>query len=210
MSFLTEPGVWVERRSARRFPTGRALFLDRDGVINVDHGYVGDPKDVTLIAPTARLIARANAAGIATVVVTNQSGIGRGYYDWDGFAATMDRIHETLVPYGATLDMVCACAYHRDALPPYQDASHPTRKPNPGMITLACAALDLDPAASLIIGDSWSDMQAGAAAGVPTGAYLGRTPPPSPLPTCHVTAYSLPQDGDQLLADYETHLQATA
>lgn len=206
MSFLIAPGVWQERRNPQDFQGRSALFLDRDGVINLDHGYVGDPDNIDLIQPTARLIAMANAAGLATVVVTNQSGIGRGYYDWDGFKATMARIHTLLEPYNAQIDMVCACAYHPQALPPYCVDNHPMRKPNPGMIDSAAATLGLAVASSMIIGDSWSDMEAGAAAGIQTGAYLG-SKPLTPLANCTITRYALPEDGNCMLDDYGQLLQ---
>ncbi len=198
MIHLLEAGVWKERRTTRDFTGTAALFLDRDGVINVDHGYVGHPNDVDLIEVTMQLIASANIAGHPVVLVTNQSGIGRGYYGWDGFEATMDHIHEKLQQASAHIDMVCACAYHDDAQEPYRKLKHEMRKPRAGMINLACQELKLRAGESFIVGDSVSDMQAGVAGGLAAGVYLGQAdwaPPPS----FALARYSLPQDSDDFL-----------
>lgn len=195
---LLEAGVWKERRTTRDFTGAAALFLDRDGVINVDHGYVGHPNDVDLIEVTAQLIAHANAAGHPVVVVTNQSGIGRGYYDWDGFAVTMDDIHDKLQQVGAQIDMVCACAYHDAAQEPYRKPKHEMRKPRAGMINLACQELNLVAEGSFIVGDSVSDMEAGVAGGLAGGIYLGQAEWTAP-PSFALARYCLPQDGDAFL-----------
>lgn len=173
MKYLVSPGMWKERRTTKTFMRSSALFLDRDGVVNIDHGYVGSPDRVELLEFSAQLISHANRAGLATVIVTNQSGIGRGFFNWQDFAATMDKIHRLLARFDATVDMVCACAYHSDAQGSYKIANHPMRKPNPGMINLACDTLNLNAAGSYMIGDSLSDMQAALSAGISRGAYIG-------------------------------------
>ncbi len=177
-------------------------------MINVDHGYVGTPSRVDLIAATGALIKHANACGVPVIVVTNQSGVGRGYFDWTDFEATMDVIHNGLAQKGACIDAVLACAYHQDGNAPYDIADHPMRKPQPGMINTACEAFSLDRTRSLIAGDSWTDMQAGQRAGLCGGIYVGE-PRYTKLPEFPVTPYRLEQDEDstRLLEDYDDFLQ---
>ena len=167
---LTEPGVWVERIGDRVFP-GRlpALFLDRDGTINVDTDYPSNPAEIVLRDDIVPAIAAANRAGIPVVVVTNQSGIARGYFDWSVFADVNGRVLELLRDQGVFVDMVLACAYHEAGVGPLALADHPMRKPNPGMLIEAAKRLDLDLRRSLIVGDKLADMQAGRRAGLAQG-----------------------------------------
>ena len=103
---LTEPGVWIERIGTRAFPPRLpALFLDRDGTINVDTDYPSDPAEIELRPQMLPAIAAANRAGIPVVVVTNQSGIARGYFDWNAFAAVNGRVLELLGDQGVFVDM---------------------------------------------------------------------------------------------------------
>ena len=151
-----------------------ALFLDRDGVIVEDTGYLHRAEDVRLLPGAARLIAEANARSIPVVVVTNQAGVGRGYYGWDDVCAVVERILDLLAEEGAVLDAVYACPHHRDALPPYQHDNHPARKPNPGMLLQAAEDLNLDLSGSWLIGDQEADLRAAVAAGL-AGAIHVRT-----------------------------------
>ena len=167
---LTEPGVWVERIGDRVFP-GRlpALFLDRDGTINVDTDYPSNPAEIVLRDDIVPAIAAANRAGIPVVVVTNQSGIARGYFGWNVFADVNGRVLELLRDQGVFVDMVLACAYHEAGVGSLALADHPMRKPNPGMLIEAAKRLDLDLRRSLIVGDKLADMQAGRRAGLAQG-----------------------------------------
>ena len=149
-----------------------ALFLDRDGVLVEEVGYLHRPEDVRLIPGSARAVALANRRGLAVVVVTNQAGVGRGLYGWPDFAATQARILGELATAGATLDMVLACPFHKEARPPYRHPAHPDRKPRPGMLRRAGRALGLDLGASWIVGDRASDLAAGRAAGLAGGLHL--------------------------------------
>jgi D-glycero-D-manno-heptose 1,7-bisphosphate phosphatase len=167
---LAEPGLWVERTSARSFPAGRpALFLDRDGTINVDTGYPDDPAAMVLRDGIAPVIEAANQRGIPAVVVTNQSGIARGYFGWDAFARVNQRVLDLLGEKNAFVDMVLACAYHDAGSGPLAIADHPMRKPNPGMLLEAGRQLGLDLRRSLIVGDKTADMEAGRRAGLERG-----------------------------------------
>ena len=97
-----------------------------------------------MIAGAAAAIVRCNALGIPVVVVTNQAGIGRGYYGWDDFHAVQGALMAELAAAGAHLDGVVACAYHGDGRETLRVADHPWRKPNPGMIVEAASRMQLD------------------------------------------------------------------
>lgn len=164
-------GLWSEVAPAGR-ASRPALFLDRDGVIIADTGYVGRAEDVHMLEGAAAAIARCNALEIPVVVVTNQSGIARGRYDWDGFRAVQAVMAGHLAAAGAHLDAVLACAYHAEGLDPLRVGNHPWRKPNPGMIMAAATAMNLDLARSWIVGDRAHDVAAGAAAGLSGGILV--------------------------------------
>jgi D-glycero-D-manno-heptose 1,7-bisphosphate phosphatase len=167
---LAEPGLWVERIGGRVFPAGRpALFLDRDGTINVDTGYPDNPAAMVLRDGIAPVIETANQRGVPVVVVTNQSGIARGYFGWDAFARVNGRVLDLLSEKNAFVDMVLACAYHEAGRGALAIADHPMRKPNPGMLLEAGRQLGLDLERSLIVGDKPADMEAGQRAGLKRG-----------------------------------------
>ncbi|AZO28859.1 MULTISPECIES: HAD-IIIA family hydrolase [unclassified Mesorhizobium] len=167
---LVEPGLWVERIGARSFPAGRpALFLDRDGTINVDTDYPSDPAEIVLRPQMLPVIETANRVGIPVVIVTNQSGIARGYFGWEAFAAVNQRVLDLLAERNAVVDMVLACGYHEKGSGPLAVADHPMRKPNPGMLMEAARRLGVDLKRSLIVGDKPADMEAGERAGLERG-----------------------------------------
>lgn len=145
-----------------------ALFLDRDGVINEDIRYLHRPEDVIIRAGIAATIADARREKMETIIVTNQSGVGRGYYGWSDFGRVQDTIERRLRDEcsDALISMVCACPFHRDAKPPYDVDDHPWRKPNPGMILFAASILNIDFGRSIMIGNERSDEQAAQAAGI--------------------------------------------
>jgi D-glycero-D-manno-heptose 1,7-bisphosphate phosphatase len=164
--------LWCERLTARASNGRPALFCDRDGVIVEEVGYLGKPDDVSVIPAAVSLIRAANDRGIRVVVVTNQSGIGRGYYGWADFAAVQDRIVEELARSGAEIDLVVASAHHEEGRGPFASEGHEWRKPGPGMILLAREKLDVGLPGSLIVGDKLSDLQAGQAAGIGNGLLV--------------------------------------
>lgn len=172
-------GLWFERSSTSFEPGRPALFLDRDGVIVEETHYLGRAEDVRMIARAAAAIACANLAGLPVVVITNQAGIGRGYYGWGDFIAVQDRICENLAAAGAHVDVVLACAYHEAGQGDFAQPHHPWRKPSPGMILAAADTLALDLGRSMVVGDKISDLEAGRNAGVGRGVLVesghGRT-----------------------------------
>lgn len=161
---------WLLRPSDRSAAEW-ALFLDRDGVIVEEVGYLGRSDSVQLIPGASEAIARANGLGVPVVVVTNQAGIGRGQYDWSGFESVNREMSRQLAEEGAWLNAIFACPFHSDALPPYQAVDHFGRKPEPGMLLRAARDLNLDLRASWIVGDKLSDILAGRRAHI-EGAVL--------------------------------------
>jgi D-glycero-D-manno-heptose 1,7-bisphosphate phosphatase len=174
---LVEPGLWVETTGRSDFPSGSAaLFLDRDGTINVDTDYPSDPAEIELRPAILPVISLANRSNMPVVIVSNQSGIARGYFGWAEFAAVNDRVLKLLREQGCTIDLVVACAYHPEGSGALAVADHPMRKPNAGMLRLASDRLGLDLAGSIIVGDKTTDMEAGRRAGLAGGWLIGGEP----------------------------------
>jgi D-glycero-D-manno-heptose 1,7-bisphosphate phosphatase len=143
-----------------------ALFLDRDGVINVDHGYVSKPGDFEFVPGIAELCRRAKELGYLVFVVTNQAGIGRGYYTEQEFLTLTEWMCDLLRAQGALIDKVYYCPYHEaHGVGRYRKNSS-FRKPGPGMILQAAQEFGVDLRESVLVGDKESDIQAGLAAGV--------------------------------------------
>jgi D-glycero-D-manno-heptose 1,7-bisphosphate phosphatase len=143
-----------------------AVFLDRDGVLIEDTGFISHPDQIRHIPGSAEAVARLNQAGITVALVTNQSGVGRGYYSWQDFEAVQGAIETRLAEAGAWLDGVWACGYDPEAAGVDGVNDHPWRKPNPGMIQDAALELGLNLELSWMAGDRLSDVQAGLRAGV--------------------------------------------
>jgi D-glycero-D-manno-heptose 1,7-bisphosphate phosphatase len=168
---IDDIGLWCELGEAD-WTFRPALFLDRDGIVVADTGYLGRAEDVRMVEGVAASVARCNALRIPVVLVTNQSGIARGHYDWDGFRAVQAVLCAALSAAGAHLDAVLACAYHAEGRGALRVAAHPWRKPNPGMILAAGNGMNLDLGRSWIVGDKADDLAAGAAAGLPGGTLV--------------------------------------
>lgn len=174
---LEAPGLWVEMLADPRRYRGRpALFLDRDGTINVDTGYPSRPAEVELFDDILPLIAAANRSDIAVVVVSNQSGIARGLFGWAEFAAVNRRVLDRLRAAGCQVDLVLACGYHAEGQGALRHADHPMRKPNPGMLLRAAELAGIDLPASILVGDKESDVEAGRRAGLSRGFRLPDPP----------------------------------
>lgn len=144
----------------------RAVFLDRDGVINVDRGYVHRVEDFGFVPGSDAAMARLQAAGWRLVVVTNQSGLARGLYSIDDYQRFTAHLHAQLEAVGVQLDAVLHCPHLPDASVPAYRLACDCRKPGPGMLLQAALELSLDLGDSVIVGDRLSDVQAGRAAGV--------------------------------------------
>ncbi|HWA98847.1 MAG TPA: HAD family hydrolase [Pirellulales bacterium] len=142
-----------------------ALFLDRDGVVIEELGYVGLPDDAVLIPGAAAAIARVNAAGIPVVVVTNQAGVGRGYFTETDVQNVHHRIVEMLAAEGAKIDRFYHCPHHPQAAVERYRMACDCRKPAAGMLSLAAEELGLALERSMLVGDKASDLQAALAAG---------------------------------------------
>jgi D,D-heptose 1,7-bisphosphate phosphatase len=143
-----------------------ALFLDRDGVINVDHGYVHKWKDLDFSPGVAETIAAFNDAGWFVFVVTNQAGVAHGYYDENAVHRLHEQIRDWLAARGAHIDAFYYCPYHPKAAIEAYRADHPDRKPRAGMLSRAIAEWPVVKERSLLIGDRDSDLAAAAAVGV--------------------------------------------
>ncbi len=150
----------------------RAVFLDRDGVLTRERGFVTHPDQVELLPGAAEGLAALRKTGWVTVVITNQSGMGRGLFS----EAVLAEIHATLARLLAAAhpqarwDALKYCPHHpTEALPPYRMVCN-CRKPKPGMLLEAARELDLDLAASWMVGDAERDLLAGKAAGCRTAA----------------------------------------
>ncbi len=172
--YVESDGIWC-----RSFATagadgaaGRpALFLDRDGVVVEEVHFLQRPEDVRLVPGAAGVIAAAQRRGIAVVLTTNQSGIARGLFGWEAFAAVQARLEALLAAEGAAFDMVLACPFHPEGDPPYR-REHPCRKPQPGMLLRAAERLGLDLGASWAVGDRARDLEAGRRAGCAGGLHV--------------------------------------
>ena len=144
----------------------KAVFFDRDGVINVDHGYVGDIAKFDFIKGVKEALADIKAAGFLTVMVTNQSGIARGFYTEADFKKLSLYMQSVLDLYKARFDLILYCPHHPQAkLSAYRKVCN-CRKPNPGMILEAASKLNIDLSQSIMIGDHLSDLKAATNAGI--------------------------------------------
>ena len=172
-SRVEDAGCWSALGGAeRRFAGRAALFLDRDGVVVEDTGYLSRVGDVALVPAAAAAIAAFNRAGVPVVLVTNQSGIARGYFDWAAFEAVQAEIARRLAARQAHLDAAFACGYHPAGQAAFAVADHRWRKPNPGMLYAAADRLGLDLSRSAIVGDRASDLEAGRSAGLAMGLHV--------------------------------------
>ena len=170
---IVPPGIWLDIRMVRAEIPGPALFLDRDGVVIHDRDFISTPAEVALLPGSATLIRAANSAGIPALVVTNQSGIDRGLFGWDAFAAVECRIAALLAAENAVVDATVACPFHPDFTPGYDEAHAHWRKPGAGMITAVSDALGLALCDSWMVGDQPRDIEAARRAGLAGAILIG-------------------------------------
>lgn len=151
--------------AVKRLPR-KALFLDRDGVINVDYGYVHKPADTQFIPGIFEWVGHAIQLGFLPVVVTNQAGIARDYYAEQTFLEYTAWMHDVFREHGAPIAATFYCPHHPGAGMGALRVACACRKPMPGMILAAQEMLDIDLQDSILIGDKPSDMEAAVAAGI--------------------------------------------
>ena len=162
----------ADRILGRMAGSRRALFLDRDGVINSDSGYVNTPGRTQWVPGIFDLVRRAHEGGYLPIVITNQAGIARGYYTEADFRAFTAWIHEEFSRHATPLLATYFCPHHpTEGLGQYLKNCE-CRKPRPGMILAAANRFNVDVAGSVIVGDKVSDAAAGIAAGVGTGVLV--------------------------------------
>jgi len=165
-------------------PLRRAAFLDRDGVINVDPGHVYRVEDFEFVPGSLEACAALARSGLALVVVTNQSGIGRGLYTEADFHALTAWMKERFADAGAALAGVYFCPHHPSAASGSYRTACDCRKPQPGMLLSAARELSLDLAGSILFGDKCEDLQAARSAGVRHRFLLGKDGRVAPVRTC--------------------------
>jgi len=142
-----------------------ALFLDRDGVINVDHGHVHRIEDFEFIPGIFELVRAANEAGWLVVIVTNQAGIAKGYYTEAQFQTLTAWMRDQFLAQGARIDAVYHCPHHPE-FGPVGTRDCNCRKPQPGLILKAIEDLGISRDGSIFVGDKESDMIAAKVAGI--------------------------------------------
>jgi len=157
-------GVWCDCRQGPLEQPRPGLFLDRDGTLIDWVHYISHPDDVRLIPAAVRLLRVANRLGVPVVVVTNQSGIGRGLFGWDAFIAVQQRTDALLTAEGVSVAAVLACAHA-----PSDGTASSFRKPAPGMLIEASKRLGLVAQGSWMVGDNAGDLEAGRNAGLGHG-----------------------------------------
>ena len=151
-----------------------AVIFDRDGVLNVDHGFVGDIERLEWVAGAKTAVKRLNETGALVLVVTNQSGVARGYFGESAVGRVHGAMQADLASLGARIDAFYVCPFHPRAVDPaYAHPDHPNRKPNPGMIFEALCDWRLAPGQVLLVGDKETDMEAARRAGVRGALFTG-------------------------------------
>jgi D-glycero-D-manno-heptose 1,7-bisphosphate phosphatase len=151
-----------------------AVFLDKDGVINIDQNYDVSIERLCLVKGTLEAIKMIKEKGYLVVVVTNQSGIARGFYTEDDFINQMEYIKSILAKTGVKIDGYYYCPHLEDAKVEKYKKKCLCRKPNPGMLELARKELGIEMSSSMLVGDKTSDLQAGINSGI-KNVYLVRT-----------------------------------
>lgn len=142
-----------------------AVFLDRDGTINEQMGYINHICRFQLLPGVAEAIKKLNDAGIPVVVISNQSGLARGYFPEELLAAVHEKMNTLLAAEGAHVDGIYYCPHHPEAKEERFRVNCNCRKPKPGLVSQASEEMDLDPETSYVVGDRWSDIKTAANCG---------------------------------------------
>ncbi len=181
----------------------RALFLDRDGIINEERDYLWRSEDVRFVPDIFSLCRTAQGLGYKLIVVTNQSGIGRGLYTEADFHALMDWMRVELAREGVSLDAVYFCPFHPvHGSGPYR-REHPDRKPGAGMLLRAAVDQGLALEESLLLGDRCTDVAAAHAAGL-RQAFLLEGTETAPCTGAYLSMPSLAEVEAWLLTDNQS------
>ena len=144
----------------------RAVFIDRDGTISEEVGYINHPSRFRLFPFSAAAIKLLNESGWLAIVITNQAGVARGYFSEDMIQTIHERLRRDLESEGARLDAIYYCAHHPSVgQPPYR-LECDCRKPKPGLISRAVEEFDIDPSSSWMVGDRYSDIELARNAGI--------------------------------------------
>ncbi|MCX4791946.1 HAD family hydrolase [Streptomyces sp. NBC_01221] len=162
----------------------KAVFLDRDSTLTEPRHYPSRPGDLVLQPDVGAALRALQHAGWALVVVTNQSGVARGFLTMNALEVMHERLGVLLAPHRVHLDGIYACPHHLDGTVPDYRGPCPCRKPAPGMLHRAAYDLELDLTRSWTVGDSPCDIAAGRAAGTHT-ALVGTRPYGGALPDVH-------------------------
>jgi D,D-heptose 1,7-bisphosphate phosphatase len=153
----------------------KAIFLDRDNTIIEDPGYINNPDQVKLLEGVTEPLSELKAMGYKLVIVSNQSAVARGIVTEEALGQIHKRIEQLLAEKGVSLDRIYYCPYHIDGVVPKYRRESDWRKPSPGMLLAAGKDMDIDLKESWMVGDSPSDIEAGARAGCRTIMLAGRT-----------------------------------
>ncbi len=146
----------------------RAVFLDRDGTIIEDVGYLGECSKIRFLPRVSEAIKLLNENGFKVIVITNQAGVARGYFTEETVREINRYIQESLANQGAVIDRTYYCPHHIEGIIEEYSKECYCRKPNPGMIEQAVGEFDIDLKNSFVIGDKISDIEAGQRAGCKT------------------------------------------
>jgi len=144
----------------------KAWFLDRDGTIIVDQDYLGDPEEVVLLDRACEALKLAQDAGYLLIIVTNQSGIARGYFSERDADRVDEQMCTLLAQQGVTIAQIYRCPHHPEGLPPYNIACT-CRKPQTGLFRQAILEHDIDPLQSIACGDKRRDIERLGEVGIP-------------------------------------------
>lgn len=182
-------------------PSRPAVFVDRDNTLIADPGYLRDPNQIRILPGVPDAVKRLREAGFVVVIVTNQSGVARGYFTEDELRKVHERLQEMLADKGAAVDAIYYCPFlpgRAAVVEKYRDDSE-LRKPKPGMILKAAEDMGLDVAQSWMVGDSARDVQAGNTAGCRTILLGSGATDPDARP--HHTMSNFPAAADFILRE---------
>lgn len=155
--------------------SNKAVFFDRDGTLNVNTDYLYKKEDFIWMPDAVEAIKYANDHGYLVIVVTNQSGVARGYYTEEDVKILHEWMNQELKKKGAHIDAFYYCPYHTSGTVPGYIRDSKDRKPKPGMVLRAIREYDIDPAQSIMIGDKQLDVECAANAGVKGALYEGNS-----------------------------------